>query len=118
MNIYQFCPPEATPARTLRARMHCCKNRCVHCPYGLTLKSFGLKFINITDKYLEIAQKISNNSLNLEEFRSEDYKIVTLKGFYVAVVRVDKLFVKEFFILDDFNDQGITQEVVESYYFC
>lgn len=118
MNIYQFAPQEARPASTLRARMHCCKNSCVHCPYGFTLKTFGLKFIAITDKYLEVANIISNNSLDLDEFTLDDYKIVSLKGFYVAVIRVDELFVKEFYILDDFNDQGITKEVVESYYFC
>lgn len=118
MNIYQFAPPEATPASTLRARNNCCQNRCVHCPYGCTLKSFGLVFVDITDKYIDIAQKISDNSLNLEEFKLEDYKIVTLKGFYVAVIRVDKLFVKEFYLLENFNDQGLTKEVIESYYFC
>ena len=59
------------------------------------LKSFGLKFVNVADKYVEVAQKISNDSLNLSDFTLDDYKIVTLKGFYVAVIRVDKLFVKE-----------------------
>lgn len=118
MGIYQFAPPEAVPARTLRARNHCCKNRCVHCPYGFTMKTFGLKFVPVSDKYLDVAQKISNNSLNLVEYTIDDYKIVTLKGFYTAVIRVDHMFVRDFYLLDDFNDQGITKEVVESYYFC
>jgi hypothetical protein len=118
MAIYQFCPPEAVPARTLAAKNHCCRNRCIHCPYGFTLKTFGLNFVTITDKYREVANKITNNSMDLENYTLDDYKIVTLKGFYVAVIRVDHMFVKEFYLLPDFSDQGLSKEVVESYYFC
>lgn len=118
MGIYQFAPLEAMPAQTLRARNHCCRNRCIHCPYGFTLKTFGLNFVKITERYLDVAHKISAGQMDLEKYSVDDYRIVTLKGFYIAVIRVDHLFVREYYLLPDFSDQGLTKEVVESYFFC
>ena len=117
LNNYQFAPLEAMPARALRSRGHCCKNACAHCPYGFTLKKFGLHFHDIDTKNLDVANKICNSQMKLKDYPLQDYKIVTLKEFFCAVIRVDKLFVRELFLLEDFADQGITKEVIESYYF-
>lgn len=117
-NNYQFVPPEAVPASALRAKKHCCKNACIHCPYGHTLKKFGLKFHQVTDKNIEIALKIFGDKLEFNEYPMDHYHIVTLKEFYCALIRVDHLFVREFYLLDDFKDQDLSKELVESYFFC
>lgn len=117
-SLYQFAPPEAVPAKTLRSKGHCCKNTCIHCPYGHTVKKFGLKFHSLSQDNLEIARKIKGTDLSFDEFPIENYFIVTLKEFYCAVIRVDKLFVREFYLLDDFKDQQLSKELVESYFFC
>jgi hypothetical protein len=115
---FQIAPPEAMPARSLKARGRCCKNSCIHCPFGHTLKQHGLKFLKLEEKNLSRIQKLTAGSIDFTQFPLSDYQIVLLKGFICAVVRVDKLFVKEFYLMPDFVDQGLSKEVIESYYFC
>ena len=47
-----------------------------------------------------------------------NYKLITLKDVECGVIRVDKLFVKEMCLRTGFTEQGISKELVESYYFC
>jgi hypothetical protein len=116
-NGLNFASLDAMPAKSLKARGRCCKNACAHCPFGFTMKKFGLKFIDMDDKKIEQVQTKFKLNLDLDNHSIDKYKIVTLKDFVCALIRVDKLFVREFYLLDDFQDQGITKEVIESYYF-
>lgn len=116
-NGLNFAPLEAMPAKSLKARGRCCKNACVHCPFGFTMKKFGLKFVELNERNLDSVEKRFPQNINLKDFTLMDYKLVTLKDFVCALIRVDKLFVREFYLLDDFVEQGISKEVIESYYF-
>lgn len=107
-------------SETLIKRGHCCKSACIHCPYGFTLKRFGLKFLSIdeTNKslYNDLEKQI-DMKLDLESYSANDYKLLTLKNFVIGLIRVDHLFVREFEILPSFKNQGISKELIESYYF-
>lgn len=96
-------------AESLKKRGHCCKSACLHCPYGFTLKKHGLKFIKTNEFDLSI---ISGKSLV-----GDDTYIVTLKGCPCASIRVNHIIVTEFTLFDDYMNQGLTKEVVESYFF-
>lgn len=93
----------------LKRRGHCCKSACLHCPYGFTLKKHGLKFTNTKDYDLS---KLSDDILS-----GENTYIVTLKGCPCASIRVNHIIVTEFSLFNDYKDQGLTKEVVESYFF-
>jgi hypothetical protein len=112
-----YDPLASMTSSTHKSRGSCCKSGCIHCPYGYTVKKFGLKFEDVTESNKEPVMLLINNKLNIEEFPLCDYKIVTLKDIECAVIRVDKLFVREMIIREGFNEQGISKELVESYYF-
>jgi len=112
-----FDPLGSMTASTHKSRGSCCKSGCIHCPYGFTLKKFGLQFKDITDSNKQAAQNLTNDMLVIGEFPLSDYKIVTLKDIVCAVIRVDKLFVREMSLRVGFTEQGISKELVESYYF-
>ena len=112
-----FDPLGSMTASTHVSRGSCCKSGCIHCPYGFTLKKFGLQFKDIDENNKEFAQNLTNGKLIIGEFPLNDYKIITLKDIECGVIRVDKLFVKEMCLRSDFTEQGISKELVESYYF-
>ena len=111
-NIYK-----PIPASVLRNKGTCCKSGCVHCPYGHTLKKFGLEFIELTDSNKADLAIFEGFELNLSEYALSDYKYIKLKDFLCGVMRVDKLFVRELSLHKDFRDQGLDKPIIESYYF-
>lgn len=117
MSQNNYDPLAAMTSSTHKSRGSCCKSACIHCPYGFTMKRFGLKFTDITEDNKIDAQELVGNKIQFIDFPIEDYKIITLKDVECGVIRVDKLFVKEIVLKDEFNDQGISKEIVESYYF-
>lgn len=99
----------------------CCKSCCLHCPYGMTLKKFGLEFEDYSVEKKELAQKILMESgraeFDLKNYANEFIKFATIKGVICGLICVDKLFVKEIFLKHHFQNQGLDKEVVESYFF-
>jgi hypothetical protein len=95
--------------QALRKRGHCCKSACLHCPYGFTLKKHGLKFCPTLE--------FETQKLNNQYLKGDQTYIVTLKGCPCASIRVNHILVTEFLLFDEFEEQGITKEVVESYFF-
>lgn len=101
----------------LRNRKTCCKSGCLHCPYGYTLKKFGLTFEDFSDGQKRLADSISNKKLDISKYGEEFIKFIKLKDVVCGVMAVDKLFVKELYLKEHFQDQEIYKELVESYYF-
>lgn len=102
------------PSSALRARQRCCKSGCLHCPYGYTLKKFGLKFTQVSDlNSPDFLQMVSSPNLG----DKEAYHWVSLKDVTCAVIKVNHLFVLEVYLLQDFADQGLSKEIIESYFF-
>ena len=108
---------KAVPAEIHRKRGSCCKSSCIHCPYGYTLKKLGLKFKDVTEKNKEESCEIEGFSFDLDLYSLDDYKFIVLKDFICGIIRKDKLFVRELFLLNEFQDQGLDKPLVESYYF-
>lgn len=113
-----FDPLGSMTSSTHVSRGSCCKSGCIHCPYGFTIKKFGLQFRDINENNKEAAQNLTNDKLIIGEFPLSDYKLIILKDVECGVIRVDKLFVKEICLRTGFTEQGISKELVESYYFC
>jgi hypothetical protein len=99
-------------ARYLRSRKTCCKSGCLHCPYGHTLKKFGLTFRDITLEELSTYPQIDQN-----KWEPNSIKVVLLKEVMCGVICIDKLFVREMYLRPEFQDQDLTKELIESYYF-
>ena len=99
-------------ARYLRSRKTCCKSGCLHCPYGFTLKKYGLAFRDITPEELTFYPEINQTKWDLTSI-----KIVLLKEIICGVICIDKLFVREMYLNLEFQDQELTKELIESYYF-
>ncbi len=103
----------------LKKRGRCCKSTCLHCPYGHTVKKLGLQFkaIEADDKEATEIIEAAGGKLDLSAYSSEDYQYILLKDHICGVMRKNKLFVRELFLVDDYTDQGLTKELIESYYF-
>ena len=138
-----------------RKRGSCCKSKCLHCPFGTTIKAYGLSFENVTDENEQVAQEILDHhkSEALEEVNPVDsftsdlfqkafggskkvkeekdvytlskdiydqFKLILLKGSVCGLFK--KKFVgtlesvKECFLLPEFSNQGLTKELIESFY--
>ena len=87
-------------SQQLKARKHCCKSGCLHCPYGFTLKKFGLTFEKVAD--LNDKESVHN---------------VFLKGELCAIIKVDQIRILELQHVDGFEDQGLFKEMIESYFY-
>lgn len=104
-----------------RSKGRCCKSCCLHCPYGTTLKKFGLEFEDYSPEKSEFAQLIlgeaGREEFDLETYTIDHIKFIKLKDVICGLICVDKLFIKEIFLKNHFQDQGLDKEVVESYFF-
>ena len=103
---------------TLKNRGNCCKSGCLHCPYGFTIKKFGFKFAPLDPNQLDWALAIAGDKLKSEVYGLGAYQTVWLKDVMCGLIRVERIFIREYFLLAEFSDQNITKELLESYYFA
>ncbi|MBK24648.1 MAG: hypothetical protein CME70_11690 [Halobacteriovorax sp.] len=125
-------------SKFLRNRGSCCKTKCLHCPYGFTLEKEGLKIIPIDDSNFEEAKKLipKNESSgshvaasllasafgdvkpieSLTEANKMNYSLVTIKDETCALIKKNQMQAIEIFHADHFGDQGITLDIVNTYF--
>lgn len=118
-------------------RGSCCKSNCLHCPYGTTIRNCGLEVKEIASEALEQAQSILDKNQNTESATSSllasafgsatktkikidetnisEYRLIYLKGFLCGVVKIGKFDVKDLYLSEYFQDQGINKELVQSF---
>jgi hypothetical protein len=105
----------------LKARGTCCKSGCLHCPYGYTLKKFGLQFDDWSEDKLGLAQNFIQEStqpqFDLQQFAPEHRKFIKLKDQICGIMFKNHIVVKAVFLGEHFRDQGLSKEMIESYYF-
>ncbi|MEC7181957.1 MAG: DUF5522 domain-containing protein [Bdellovibrionota bacterium] len=139
-----------------RKRGSCCKSKCLHCPFGTTIKAYGLTFSEVTSKNEKIAQEILDhhkskvepvaessaeaftmdlfgkafgNSSKLKKeketyfLKKEDFnqfELIFLKGTVCGLLKkkvIGKVKgIKECFLLPEFSDQGLSKDLIESFY--
>ncbi|MBC76715.1 MAG: hypothetical protein CME64_11940 [Halobacteriovoraceae bacterium] len=98
----------------LKNRGRCCKSACLHCPYGFTLKRFGLQFKEASED-VESAKRLAEREISEEELGN--YRFIFLKDTLAGLMRINHIQVKELFLEEDFKDQNLSLEIIESYYF-
>jgi hypothetical protein len=87
----------------------------LHCPFGYTIKKLGIQFREITQKDQDFLA--ANSSLDLDEINLSEYRIFSIKGYDAGFIKISKLFVEEIYYASHFEEQGLTKEIIESYYF-
>lgn len=118
INFYHSLVHKPMPSEVLKKRGHCCKSGCLHCPYGFAIKKFGLQFVRPEEVSKEDLEKL------FEELKQEpsqyDYahmKLILLKEIVVGVIVHNHIIVQKLFLLEAFQNQSISRELVESYFF-
>lgn len=105
----------------LKNRGTCCKTTCLHCPYGFTLKKTGMKFREAAPEDAELIENLIRGSkspeLNWREFDPSNVQIILVKDVVCGVALKTKLQIKHVFLRDEFQHQGLSLELIESYFF-
>lgn len=111
---FEYLPDTVITSESLESKPRCCKNACINCPFGYTVKKHGLLFKKIDyDEIHDISKYFDINIVS----NYKDYDLVILKGFLIAIIKTDDLFVREMHIHDLISPKNITKELIESYYF-
>jgi hypothetical protein len=105
----------------LKNRGTCCKTACLHCPYGFTLKKLGLKFQEATEadstQIENILQEAGGTSVDWKAFLPSNLCFIILKDEICGLMLKNHIVVKHLFLKPHFKNQGLSKEMVESYYF-
>lgn len=105
----------------LKNRGTCCKTTCLHCPYGFTLKKIGLQFEVAEESHSqEIEQVIAESGVSDVDWRAflpSNVCLVKIKDVVCGVILKNHIVVKHLFLKKHFQNQGLSKELVESYYF-
>lgn len=105
----------------LKNRGTCCRSACLHCPFGFTLKKHGLQFHEVGEEDTAILEQLLRDTdqanFPWSEFSFEHIRLISLKGNVCGVFFKTKLQIKHLFLLPHFQHQGLTHEMVESYFF-
>jgi Family of unknown function (DUF5522) len=99
----------------------CCKSACLHCPFGYTLKKLGLQFEEVAEAAFgeveEIIKESGQESSDWKTFWPENIKFLKIKNQTCGVMLKNHLVVKKVFLKKHFEDQGLSKDIIESYYF-
>ena len=104
----------------LKNRGTCCKSACLHCPFGYTLKKCGLQFLAVSeDQYSLVETILKENNLNLDwkSFLPDNIKFIMLKEKVCGFMLKNHIVVKHLVLRPHFQNQGLSKEMVESYFF-
>lgn len=114
-----------------RNRGSCCKSGCLHCPYGYTLKTIGVKVSKIGEDNNDEAKKffkdyieqdaIASNLLanafggkQAKKWDSQNYLRLTLKGYFCGLVEINNGEYQKHHLRPEFRDQGINDAYIRS----
>lgn len=106
----------------LKLRGTCCKTACLHCPYGFTLKKRGLQFADWGEGSEELAKiilkEVGQEDLDLSPFLPDNVKFIVIKEKVCGLLTKNHIVVKGLYLRPHFLNQGLSKEMVESYYFA
>ncbi|MFP5386115.1 MAG: DUF5522 domain-containing protein [Bacteriovoracia bacterium] len=104
----------------LKNRGTCCKSACLHCPYGFTLKKSGLQFIKVEEQnFAQVEEILSVSGIDSDwkAFYPENIFLISIKDVVCGLMLKNHIIVKQLILLPHFKDQGLSKELVESYFF-
>lgn len=118
INFYHSLSHKPMSAEFLKKRGHCCKSGCLHCPYGFAIKKFGLQFSSLE----EVSQEdldifLGELKCDLTHFDFAHTKLILLKEVVIGLMVHNHIIVQNLFLLEAFQSQSISRELVESYFF-
>ena len=106
----------------LKKRGTCCKTSCLHCPYGHTLKKLGLQFADWTpEREAEakgILKEVGQEAVDLSAFLPDNVKFILIKDQVCGLLTKNHIVIKGLYLRPHFQQQGLSKEMVESYYFA
>jgi hypothetical protein len=98
----------------------CCKSACLHCPYGYTLKKSGLQFKEVTEEDFPLIQSIMEESAQNVDWRAfplEHIRFILIKDQVCGFFLKNHIVVKHVFLKSRFMDQGLSKDIIESYFY-
>jgi hypothetical protein len=104
----------------LKNRGTCCRAGCLHCPYGFTLKKFGLQFEEVKAEDFGLVESIleeAGHQIDWHSFWPEHLRLVKIKNQVCGFILKNNLVIKHLFLRPHFQHQGLSKEMVESYFF-
>ena len=113
-----------------RNRKTCCKSVCLHCPYGYTLRTIGVKIQEVSEDNEKEAKaffyhvinssSVSTSLLNsafknqTKKWDKENYKVLTLKEVFCGLAEFKEgKFIKHY-LSSYFQDQGMDDSYIRS----
>jgi len=106
----------------LKNRGTCCKSACLHCPFGYTLKKLGIQFQEWDPSRMEEAQvylaDAGRSDFDLASFLPDNAKFISIKDKVCGLMVKNHIVVKGVFLGRHFQNQGLSKEIIESYFFC
>ncbi len=122
-NELSYVSPEGHTVFTskfLKNRGTCCKSACTHCPYGYTLKKLGLQFQEVTVAdfpTIDLINSETNTNLEWKSFLPGHVQLMLLKGQVCGYMLKTTLVVKHVVLKPHFQHQGLSKEIIESYFY-
>jgi len=104
----------------LKNRGTCCKSACLHCPFGYTLKKCGLQFQDVGEADTPAVEALlleAGVDLDWRAFLPENIKFVVIKEQVCGFILKNHIVIKHLVLRPYFQHQGLSKEMVESYYF-
>lgn len=105
----------------LKNRGTCCRSACLHCPFGYTLKKCGLQFEDVSEsdfpKVESLLAEMGGNSVDWKSYQPENMKFILIKDQICGFLLKNHIVIKHLFLKPHFQNQGLSKEMVESYYF-
>ena len=106
----------------LKLRGTCCKSACLHCPFGYTLKKLGVQFQEWDPSREEEARgylaDAGRSDFDLAPFLPDNAKFISIKDKVCGLMVKNHIVVKGVFLGRHFQNQGLSKEIIESYFFC
>ena len=113
-----------------RKKGSCCHSNCLHCPFGTTLKNFGVKIHLSNEENKQMRDNLFQilfgapdgvmGELLGEAFgkpknqKVSDYQLLTLKDVPCGLIRLEQGRVVEYKLLGVFSNQGIDESYLNS----
>jgi hypothetical protein len=105
----------------LKNRGTCCKSACLHCPFGYTLKKCGLRFQDVSEKDFSAVEALlleaGAKGIDWQTYLPENIKFVLIKEQVCGLILKNHIVIKHLVLKPHFQNQDLSKEMVESYYF-
>lgn len=126
-------------ASYLANRGTCCKTGCLHCPYGTSLRMYGIKFHDIEesnyDKVIDLFKDLIIGEFDVTKALLEgaygkkeifpmvspstfnEFRLMTLKDVPCGIVHLNENNkITNYLLREEFREQGLTRTAIEAQY--